>query len=67
MVRMKKTTKKVARKAGIQPGSKKFPKILAVPASEEEFQAAYNFTPAEIRRVTRILESVRKRKPAAAK
>lgn len=61
-------TERTQRKAGAQKrASKKYPKILAIPATAEEFQAAYNFTAAENRRVTRILESVRKRKPAATK
>jgi citrate lyase beta subunit len=48
-------------------GAKKYPKILAVPATAEQFQAAYNFTPAEIRRAKRILEAARKRSSSVAK
>jgi hypothetical protein len=62
---------KATRKAAATPTAsrrkKKYPKILAVPASAEEIRAAYNFTPAEIRRAKRILEAVRKERSSAAK
>jgi hypothetical protein len=53
------------RKPGAQKrASKKYPKIVAVPSSAEEIRAAYNFTPAEIRRAKRILASVQKENAA---
>ena len=58
---------KKARKAGIQPGSKKFPKILAIPATADEMQATYKFTPAEIRYVRRILAEVERKYGRTAK
>ena len=57
----KAAAKKTARKAGLQPGSKKFPKILAIPASAEEIRAAYNITPEEIRYAQRILARVERK------
>jgi hypothetical protein len=48
------TSRKPARKRT----SKKYPKILAIPASAEEIRAAYKLTPAEIRYAKRILAEV---------
>jgi hypothetical protein len=57
-----------ARKAGAQKrGSKKYPKILAVPKSAEAIRAAYNLTPAEIRHAKRVLAEVEKERSHALK
>ncbi len=56
---MKEATK-TTRKAGAQKRSKKYPKILAIPATAEEIRAAHNITPEEIRYAQRILDRVKK-------
>jgi len=56
------------RKPGAQKrASRKYPKIVAIPSSAEEIRAAYNFTPAEIRHVKRVLGRVLKQSSTAAK
>jgi hypothetical protein len=57
-----------ARKAGAQKrGTKKYPKILAVPSTADEIQAVYQFTPAEIRYAKRILARVERKSARASK
>lgn len=61
-------TERTQRKAGAQKrASKKYPKILAVPLSAEEIRRRHNITPADMRRVNRILDKINKESSASAK
>ena len=57
-----------ARKAGAQKrASKKYPKIVWVPATADDFQETYKWTPEEIAYVKRLLDRVQQKSARASK
>lgn len=61
-------TQQKARKAGAQKRtSKKYPKIEWVPATADDFQETYKWTPEEIAYAKRILDRVQRKSSRASK